>query len=150
MTEKERNQKAKAWLKRYGDAKRKVDRLKAELDELTAHQEGADAIKYTDMPKAPGIDGDLSDLFVQREKIRTDITKAMTHATMIMTSIRSVIDEIPDPATQEVISLRYISGVKWEKIGDRMNYSLARVHQLHRAGLGEIWRLVHGRNQKST
>ena len=149
MTEREKNELAKTWLRRYKDAKRELDRLEAELHELTARQEGADAIRYTDMPRAPGVDGDLSDLFVQREAIRREIVKAMTHATMIMEGVKSVIDEIPDSNIKYVLSARYIRLKRWEDICRELGYSWTPVHEYHRKGLRQIYRRVfESKNRK--
>ena len=143
MTEKERNQKAKQWLKRYSEAKRDIARLHGELDELTAKQEGAKAIQYTDMPRAPGVDGDLSDLFAQRDNMRRKIIKAMTKASRIMDIVKAAIDEVPEPSVRAVLSARYIQLMKWDAISGKLDYSLPRIHQLHRAGLGDIYAIVY-------
>lgn len=142
MTERERNQAAKAWLKRYGDAREDVRRLQMEWKELQARQEGADAIKYSDMPKACLSDADLSDMMVQREKVAKRITKAMTKAYGIMNAVGAAIDEVEDPMARTVLSLRYITLRSWDDICEEMRYSWTRVHELHRKGLGEIWRIT--------
>lgn len=142
MTERERNQAAKTWLKRYGDARRDLRRLSQELQELRSRQEGADAIKYSDMPKSPTKDSDLSKLMVQREQAVRRIVKAMTKANRIMEGIRAAIEGIDDTGAREVLYLRYINLLKWEQICDAMSYSWSGVHKLHRRGLGDIWNKI--------
>lgn len=142
MTERERNQAAKTWLKRYGDARRDLRRLNQELQELRSRQEGADAIKYSDMPKAPTKDSDLSELFVQRERAVKRIIKAMTKANRIMESTRAAIEGIDDAGAREVLYLRYVQLLKWEQICEAMSYSWSCVHKLHRRGLGDIWEKI--------
>lgn len=152
MTEREKNQSAKAWLKRYGDARRDLKRLRQELDELKARQEGTDAIKYSDMPKGPANNSDLSALMVQREKAVRRVIKSMTKANRIMEGIRAAIESIDDGGAREVLYLRYVNLLKWEQICETMSYSWSGVHKLHRRGLGLIYekvnRSAHNNNDK--
>lgn len=142
MTERERNQKAKQWLKRYGDSLTDIERLKAELEHLTAKQEGAKAIQYTDMPRAPGIDGDLSDLFAQRDEIRRRIIKAMTRANGIMAGVQAAIEQVQDPGERAVLSARYIQRLKWEDVAEATYYSISWVYEVHGRALGSIYDIV--------
>lgn len=142
MTEKERNQKAKQWLKRYGDALQDIERLNGELAHLTAKQEGAKAIQYTDMPRAPGIDGDLSDLFAQRDEIRRRIIKAMTRANGIMAGVQAAIEQVQDPGERAVLSARYIQRLKWEDVAEATYYSISWVYEVHGRALGSIYDIV--------
>lgn len=145
MTERERNQKAKQWLKRYGDSLSDIERLKAELAHLTAKQEGAKAIQYTDMPRAPGIDGDLSDLFAQRDVMRRKIIKAMTRANAIMDGVQAAIEEVQDPGERAVLSARYIRLMKWEDVAEATYYSISWVYEIHGRALGSIYDIVYNK-----
>jgi len=147
MTERERNQKAKQWLKRYGDSLSDIERLKAELAHLTAKQEGAKAIQYTDMPRAPGIDGDLSDLFAQRDEMRRRIIKAMTRANAIMDGVQAAIEEVQDQGERAVLSARYIRLMKWEDVAEATYYSISWVYEIHGRALGSIYDIVFNRNK---
>lgn len=52
--------------------------------------------------------------------------------------LEEIIQTLPDPRQREVLSLRYLHGLGWEDIAERMYYSLRWVMKLHRAAIIEL------------
>lgn len=52
--------------------------------------------------------------------------------------IEGAIAAVPNPQQQEVLSLRYIEGLSWERIAARLQYAMRHVHRLHGAALQAI------------
>lgn len=47
-------------------------------------------------------------------------------------TVQAVIDALPKPRHKEVLTLRYICGLKWETIAERMGYADTRsIYKLH-------------------
>ncbi len=62
------------------------------------------------------------------------LARAMAEREWLEDTIRS----LSDPRMREVLSLRYLQGLPWEEIADRMYYSQRWVLKLHRAALIEL------------
>lgn len=48
------------------------------------------------------------------------------------------ISEIEDERVRTVMSLRYVQGLEWEEVAERMYFSLRWVMRLHKRGLEEL------------
>lgn len=46
-----------------------------------------------------------------------------------------IIEEIDDPTIKQILYLRYISGLSYEKIAEKMNYCIRHITRLHQKGL---------------
>lgn len=49
--------------------------------------------------------------------------------------IEQVIESLPEPLHRELLTLRYIHGLKYWQIGETMNYSRSHLDRLHNAAL---------------
>ena len=52
--------------------------------------------------------------------------------------IREAIDAVEDARYRELLELRYIVGMRWEKIAVEMNYSYDRVRHMHGRALQAV------------
>lgn len=52
--------------------------------------------------------------------------------------IDALIAGVSCPEARAVLGLRYMSGLSWGEIADKLGYSLAQVHRYHRLGLSAI------------
>lgn len=140
---KEQNEKVKAWLWRYRDAKRECKRLEGEYRELVESQESAKAIEYSDMPKAHNAGTDLSDLMERRSEYLTKIIKSHKRMEMLMFEISEVFDQLPDQTARDIMSLRYLQldgckALAWGDISQRVGYTEEHICRLH----GEALRII--------
>lgn len=81
----------------------------------------------------------------QHSKIEAAVVKVdeieATIADEIMTlnrkrdAVRDIIDEIGDGTLATLLSLRYLRGMRWEKIAVEMNYGYRHVLKLHKKAL---------------
>lgn len=138
-TIKEHNDKAKQWLWRYREAKEDVRRLEEELQEVIEMQESTGVIKYSDMPKGSGNQGDLSDYMVKREKTLKKIHKARYKRIVTFQEIKNAIERLPTADERELMSYRYLRLMGWEKICVKMGKSWKTVvFDLHGKALRNI------------
>ena len=52
--------------------------------------------------------------------------------------IFQAIEEVPDERERQVLTLRYIKGLKWEEIAVEMHVEWAQVHRIHARALGHF------------
>ncbi len=55
----------------------------------------------------------------------------------IMQDVEAVIEMLPQKE-KEVLRLRYINGLKWEQIAEKLKYTDRNVYLLHKAALDRI------------
>lgn len=123
--------KTKEYLSQYLKAKRYAEKCFEKLDELDI---GPRSPKMDGMPRASGI-SDLADTVAQRERIRKKWEAAQKRALDLAEEISEVIEAVPDLDERTLLRLRYINGLKWDKVADKMSYSLPQIFRIHGCAL---------------
>lgn len=141
--QREQNEKVKQWLWRYRDAKKDIQRLEEELQELIELQKSCGAIQYSDMPKESGSQSDLSDYIVKREQIWKKIQKARYKGIVIFNEIRNIINRLPNVDEREVMTYRYLRSMPWEQICNKIDKKWAQVHRYHARALEETKKYIN-------
>ena len=130
------NQEKKARLNRYR-------RLNDHIDALLLEKERWMTIatkvtpSYTGMPggrssdKQEGISDRLS-------KIDAEITDQVNELVRARAEIVAVIDSVQDDTLRLLLRLRYIDGLTWERIAERMRYCEMQIWRLHGDALSAI------------
>ena len=124
------NERKKEFLWSYQRAKRDVDRLEAQLEELRLNQLFPSALNNDDMPHGNAM-CDLSDYMAKYDEIYSAIIKARYQRLEAFRKVRASIEELKDDREKELLTLRYIKGLKWEEIAVKMGYSWRKIHYLH-------------------
>ena len=131
------NKQKKEFLWSYQRAKRDVARLEAQLEELRLSQLGPKAIAYDGMPQRTEL-GDLSDYMAKYDEIEQAIVKARYQRIEASQRVRDSIEALEDDREKELLTLRYLKGVKWEEIAVKMGYSWQHIHKIHARALGNF------------
>ena len=132
------NEQKKGVLWSYQRAKRDVARLEAQLEELRLNQLGPKAITYDGMPHGTEL-GDLSDYMAKYDEIEQAIIKARYQRINSFQWVRDSIEAIEDnDREKELLTLRYLKGLKWEEICVAMNYKWRQIHRIHASALKNI------------
>ena len=132
------NEQKKEFLWSYQRAKRDVARLEAQLEELRLNQLGPKAITYDGMPHGTEL-GDLSDYMAKYDEIEQAIIKARYQRINSFQWVRDSIEAIEDnDREKELLTLRYLKGLKWEEICVAMNYKWRQIHRIHASALKNI------------
>ena len=127
------NEEKKEYLKSY---RRAVKREKDILDEIQRLR--ADkmfpAVANDGMPKGSN-QSDLSDyIAILDEQIELLKVERLEKARCYQ-KIEKQIKQMENEDEQEVLRLRYITGLKWEEVAARMSYSWKHIHRIHSSAL---------------
>lgn len=127
------NEEKKEYLKSY---RRAVKREKDILDEIQRLR--ADkmfpSVANDGMPKGSN-QSDLSDyIAILDEQIELLKAERLEKARCYQ-KIERQIKQMENEDEQEVLRLRYITGLKWEEVAARMSYSWKHIHRIHSSAL---------------
>lgn len=127
------NEEKKEYLKSY---RRAVKREKDILDEIQRLR--ADkmfpSVANDGMPKGSN-QSDLSDyIAILDEQIELLKVERLEKARCYQ-KIEKQIRQMENEDEQEVLRLRYITGLKWEEVTARMSYSWKHIHRIHSSAL---------------
>lgn len=127
------NEEKKEYLKSY---RRAVKREKDILDEIQRLR--ADKMFHSvandGMPKGSN-QSDLSDyIAILDEQIELLKVERLEKARCYQ-KIEKQIRQMGNEDEQEVLRLRYITGLKWEEVAARMSYSWKHIHRIHSSAL---------------
>ena len=135
MIEKENsNDKKKEYLNKYLDCVRSVKRIEEQISELR-YSIMCPSVKTSDMPTSSNNQKDLSDYIVKSDKLVSEMLKKRYERIAIYTDIFRRIENLDDEDERTVLTLRYIKGLKWEKIALEISVEWATVHRIHARAL---------------
>lgn len=126
---KKENEKKKAYLRSYQLHVRRVARIEAELVELRAMR-GPAGLNMDGMPHGSG-KGDLSEYAAELDRLERRLLNERRRRVLAYEDIARRINEIRNENEKDVLFYRYISGLEWWKIAERMRYSERWVLKLH-------------------
>ena len=131
------NEQKKEFLRSYLKAKNDVARLEAQLEELRLNQLMPGSINYDGMPHGTDL-RDLSDYMARYDSIEKAIIKARYWRIDAFQRVQASIEKLEDDREKELLTLRYLRGMKWEEIAVRMNYSWQHTHKIHASALSHF------------
>jgi len=123
------NQEKKKWLRRYIDLNGAINQKILELDAVRSLCEKVTP-SYSGMPQQPGSDtkdNSYLRLVTMSQKIDAEIDRYVD----MRAEIQAAINTVDDIQLRTLLSLRYISGLTWEKIAVEMNYACSWIRKLH-------------------
>lgn len=131
MDEKEltENEKKKEYLKSYRKALRREQRILDEIQCLRLDKMFP-SIVQDGMPHGSSQE-DLSGYAATLDEMIEDLKKERLEKVKIRKKIEQSIRNLENEDEQEVLRLRYISGLKWEEVAVEMNLTRRRVIQIH-------------------
>ena len=134
---------AKRFLLRYKEERKKVRRLQAqilELDDLFSVTQDMTNEKVQSSPKPDRIGEIIARKSDLKEELWEEIAKSMD----IMEEIEGVINDVKDADLQLLLQSRYIRFMTWEKIAVQFDYSYRWVLILHGRALMEVEKIIDG------
>lgn len=48
------------------------------------------------------------------------------------------IQQVPNERQRKLLTLRYLEGLRWEDVAERMTYSVSQIHRIHRAAITAV------------
>lgn len=136
MQEMTENEKKKEFLKRYQKAVRREQDILDEIQRLRADKMFP-SVCNDGMPRGSS-QTDLSDYMAEIDAAIEDLKKERLKKIKIYREIEMRIRCMKDEDEQEVLRMRYIKGMKWEDIAEKMNYSYSGTLKLHGRALTDI------------
>lgn len=127
------NEEKKEYLRSY---RRAVKREKDILDEIQRLRTDKmfPSVANDGMPKGSN-QSDLSDyIAILDEQIELLKVERLEKARCYQ-KIEKQIKQMENEDEQEVLRLRYITGLKWEEVAARMSYSWKHIHRIHSSAL---------------
>lgn len=136
MQEMTENEKKKEFLKRYRKAVRREQDILDEIQRLRADKMFP-SVCNDGMPRGSS-QTDLSDYVAEIDAAIEDLKEERLEKIKIYREIEMRIRCMKDEDEQEVLRMRYIKGMKWEDIAEKMNYSYSGTLKLHGRALANI------------
>ena len=127
----------KAWLWRYRDAKKLLQRLSYQLNEA---QTAAGHITQNFSP-APGGSGDgqrLARAVERQEELKRRVLDQLDECDVLYEEIDEVLEQLEDFRVYHIMKDYYLDFKTWEQIAADQNFSVRWVHELRRHAIAQL------------
>lgn len=92
---------------------------------------------YSDMPHGGGSDK-VQTAAVEVAELTDKLNQKLHQAIMVQENIKKLLESLDDIKLRQLMSYRYINGIRWEEIAVRMDFNYRWVLRLHRKALNQI------------
>lgn len=131
----------KQYLGRAAYFKQQIKRTEERIAALQETMRSARAIRY-DKDRVQASAGDpMLDYIEQLEDLRVQEAELQIKYTNAYNRIRAEIDELESPLQQTILTMRYLDGMSFRQIANRMNYSQRYMEKMHGRALQQFARL---------
>lgn len=117
----------------YNKEKQSVRRLEEQLLELQLNKILPPFMKNNKMHGAKDID--LSNYTEKMNEIEQELVTAIYSRLEAFQKVRKCIESMENESEKELLTYRYLCGLKWEEVAVKMGYSCRKLHYLHRDAL---------------
>lgn len=125
------NERKVEYLKGYQEKRHELKRTRAFINSIRDRELDI-AIHYGNgLTGSSGIQRDLSSYIAQMD---TEISKYLVErrdCILCCIEIRDQIEKLPTKEQKDIMIYRYIRGYTWEKIAEKMHYSIRWIHRQH-------------------
>lgn len=130
------NEKKKEFLMSYQKEKRRVRRLEEQLEELRRNKMSP-SVTNDGMPHSTD-KKDLSDYAVKVDEIEQELVTARYNRICAFQEVQRRIESMEDEREKDLLTYRYLKGLKWEEVCVRMDYKWRQVHRIHAKALKNL------------
>lgn len=138
MEAKTENEKKKEYLRSYQVHVRRVQRITAEIEELRAMKMYPSVKNNDGMPHGSGGQGDLSEYAADLDEMIQNLIHERYLRIKTYQQIARRIKRLRSENEKDVLFYRYIKGMDWWEIAEKMKYSERQVHRLHGKALAHF------------
>lgn len=144
---------AKEYLEQYQKAKRKIERLYWDIEELQTLAEGCSK-PLDGMPHGSGLKNPTEHFILKKIDKEKELEEQIETTQNLLIEIETIINEIENPELADLLHYRYIEGLQFETdkyyikrtksnaIADRLGYSPRHVYRMHSEALKEVEKLL--------
>lgn len=122
---------AKEFLMQYRAVHREIEDLDRRMAQLRLKYAAPSAIEYSDMPKAHNTEHDLSDYIVKMDEMTNYMISKYTRLRGIEVNIYMRVDRMSDQTERELLRWRYIDGLTWTQIAEKLGTVERNVYFIH-------------------
>lgn len=131
------NQEKKEILQQYRLAEMEEQRLEHEIERWRSRAERMTA-GYSKAPAGGGDGRSMEHTLERLGELAVELTQQRDKLIRLRREIGAAIDTVPDARLRELLRLRYIEGLSFERIAVSMDYSWRQVIRLHGVALNEV------------
>ena len=130
------NEQKKEYLRGYRVHVRRISRIEEELAELRAMRASI-SVNNDGMPHGSG-QSDLSGYAAELDRLEQELIEERYNRISTYKDIARRIKRIKSENEKDVMFYRYIKGMDWWEIAEKMHYSERWIHKLHGKGLAHF------------
>lgn len=130
------NEQKKEYLRGYRVHVRRITRIEEELAELRAMRASI-SVNNDGMPHGTG-QNDLSGYAAELDRLEQELIEERYNRISTYKDIARRIKRIKSENEKDVMFYRYIKGMDWWEIAEKMHYSERWIHKLHGKGLAHF------------
>lgn len=135
---KNENNRKKEYLRGYRANRRRISRIDDEVRELRELAESTKATDYSGMPHGSGNQKDLSDELARIDSLEKKLEKEKSKCIESYISIENQIKTVKNEDENDVLFYRYVKGLRWWEIAEKMEYTERWIHKLHGKALEHL------------
>lgn len=125
-------------LKEHIETKREIKIIEEKIEFLKEKKTSIKSMIIDDMPKPEPEKDRLGELLGEIEELIDIYNEKQAKLFKQQMKIEKCIDKLDNAKERNIMRLRYLEGMKWEKVCVETNYSWENVHRIHRKILSKI------------
>lgn len=134
--DKTENEKKKEYLWQYQESVRRITRIESELDEIRSMR-GSISINNDGMPHGSG-QGDLSGYAAELDGLERNLIRERYTRIKLYKDIAERITKLKSRNESDVLFYRYIKGLEWWEVAEKMKYSERQILRYHGKALAHF------------
>ena len=138
---------AKRFLRGYRALLLRRESLLREIERLRESLTGITAPLKDDPVQGSGASDRMADTVARIVDAEEALNPALTEINDRIREILAAIDPVPDEMEKTVLTLRYIEGLDWITISERIAYEISNTYIIHGRALVEVNRWLKGREE---
>lgn len=119
-------------LKEYIETKREIEIIKEKIEFLESKKTSIKSQIITDMPRGEAEQDRLGQLLIQIEELIDSYNEKQDKLLKQQLKIENEIEKLDNAIDRNIMRLRYLKGLSWEKICVEVGYKWAQVHRHHK------------------
>ena len=133
----------RTYLYQYSDVSKEIEHIKEEIIRLEARMLSPRTSVLSDIPKGPpSQDDQMAMNLIKLEKLREKYQFTLDELCDRQLQIEELIENL-EPLEKELIRYRYIDGMKWKDVFDKLGYSQKQTFRIHNKIIEKLEKMTH-------
>lgn len=122
---------AKQYLQRYRAARAQYASLCREINDLRESLTGTTQALRADVVSGSGPSDRMADTVAKIADMEASISDEAAKVSALLDSVLAAIRSVPDQTQRTVLTLRYVEGLDWISVQERVGYERTQVYVIH-------------------